>query len=73
MKAVTLHDVATVEPQHLSAQFFLTESDVGKNRAESCAAKLQELNTAVAVSVSTAEITEDFLVQFQVGSTDIPL
>lgn len=66
VKAVTLHDTTTVQQHHLSAQFFLSEADVGRNRAEACAAKLQELNTAVAVSVVTTEITEEHLAKFQV-------
>jgi len=61
VKAVTLHDTVAVQQEHLSAQFFLSEADVGKNRAEACAAKLQELNTAVAVSVVTTEISEAHL------------
>ncbi len=35
-------------------------------RAEACRDKLQELNTAVAVSASSTELKEDFLSQFQV-------
>lgn len=66
VKAVTLHDTTTVQQQHLSAQFFLSEADVGKNRAEACAGKLQELNTAVAVSVVATEISEEHLAKFQV-------
>ena len=39
VKAVTLHDTGAVALEDLSAQFYLTESDVGGNRAEACAAK----------------------------------
>lgn len=35
-------------------------------RAEACRDKLQELNTAVAVTASSTELKEDFLSQFQV-------
>ena len=55
-----------VKIQDLSAQFYLTKADVGKNRAEACREKLQELNTAVAVSASSAELNEDLLSKFQV-------
>lgn len=41
--------------------------DVGRNRAESCRDKLQELNTSVAVHSATGELTDDFVKQFQVG------
>lgn len=50
----------------LSAQFYLTEADVGKNRAEACQDRLQELNTAVAVAASTDDLSEDFLSRFEV-------
>ena len=67
VKAVTIHDTKTTVIADLGAQFYLTEADVGKNRAEACAARLQELNTAVAVIVSTAPISEAFLSTFQVS------
>ena len=58
VKAVTLQDTAAVELSDLGAHFYLAEGDVGKNRAEACAAKLQELNPAVDVTVVTVDITE---------------
>ena len=67
VKSVTLHDTEDVKIQDLSAQFYLTKADVGKNRAEACREKLQELNTAVAVSASSAELTEDLLSKYQVS------
>ena len=66
VKAVTLHDTGAVALEDLSAQFYLTESNVGANRAEACAAKLQELNPAVAVIVVTDEISDALLAQHQV-------
>ena len=66
VKGVTLHDLEDVKTQDLSAQFYLTKADIGKNRAEACREKLQELNTAVAVSASSAELNEDLLSKFQV-------
>ncbi|CAI5936570.1 unnamed protein product [Closterium sp. NIES-65] len=65
VKSVTVHDTVTVTVQHLSAQFFLTEADVGVNRAQACAAHLQELNKAVEVHVHTAPIEKEFLGDFQ--------
>ena len=62
-----MHDTRAVERRDLGSQFYLTEEDFGKNRAEACRDRLQELNTAVAVVASTADLTEDFLRQFQVG------
>ena len=57
VKAVTLQDAEPVALADLGAQFYLSEADVGKNRAEACAARLQELNPAVAVSVVTEAVT----------------
>lgn len=70
VRSVTLHDTQAVTLYDLSAQFYLTEDDAGKNRAEACKSRLQELNTAVAVSASVAELSEAFLKQFQVGFLD---
>lgn len=67
VRTVTLHDTANVALGDLSAHFYLSEADVGKNRAESCKEKLQELNTAVAVVASMAPLNEALLKQFQVG------
>ena len=47
-------------------QFFLTEEDAGKNRAEACLARLAELNSYVPVTVHTLPLTEDYIAQFQV-------
>jgi ubiquitin-activating enzyme E1 len=66
VRALTVHDQKTVEVRDLSAQFYLTEEDVGQNRAEACKEKLQELNNAVDVSASSADLTPDYLEQFQV-------
>jgi ubiquitin-activating enzyme E1 len=72
VKSVTLHDQSNVELWDLSANFYLTEADIGKNRAVACCNKLQELNTAVAVSVSTeSEISQKHLSCFQVSSYHI--
>eukprot|EP00897_Mesotaenium_endlicherianum_P006168 jgi/Mesen1/557/ME000105S10735 len=74
VKSVTLHDTEVVTIADLSSQFYLTETDVGSNRAAACAAKLAELNKAVSVSVVTEEIQESFLANFQVVVfTDLPL
>lgn len=66
IRALTIHDTKSVEVRDLSSQFYLTEEDVGQNRAEACKEKLQELNNAVTVSASSAELTPEYLSQFQV-------
>ncbi|KAF8721402.1 hypothetical protein HU200_023115 [Digitaria exilis] len=54
--------------------FFLSEDDIGKNRAVACVAKLQELNNAVDISSLTEELTTEHLSKFQVVVfTDISL
>ncbi|GLC36229.1 E1 ubiquitin-activating protein [Pleodorina starrii] len=66
VRSVTVHDTATVTLSDLSAQFYLSEQDVGRNRAEACREKLQELNTSVAVHAAAGPLTDDFVKQFQV-------
>lgn len=66
VKSVTIHDTETAQLGELSSQFFLTEEDVGKNRAEACLARLAELNSYVPVTVHTLPLTEDYIAQFQV-------
>lgn len=66
VKAVTLQDTGVVELQDLGSHFYLTEADVGKNRAAACAARLQELNPAVAVTVAAAEIDDALCKKHQV-------
>ena len=66
VRSVTVHDKCEVTKRDLSAQFYLNEADIGKNRAEGCREQLQELNTGVAVASSSADLGEDFLAQFQV-------
>ena len=66
MRSLTLHDSKDVQLRDLSAQFYLVEADVGKNRADACANRLQELNPAVVVSTSAAKLDTAFLSKFQV-------
>ena len=67
VKAVTLHDTTACELSDLGAQFYLTAADVGTNRAAACAAKLQELNPAVLVTVVTDEISDELCAKHQVS------
>jgi len=74
VKSVTIYDKASVEIGDLGAQFYLTKADVGKNRAEACKDKLQDLNPAVVVSSATGALSNDFLAKFNaVVCTDILL
>lgn len=55
VRAVTIHDEGVAEMGDLSAQFYLTEADVGSNRAAACKDRLQELNTSVVVECAAAQ------------------
>ncbi|XP_039131642.1 LOW QUALITY PROTEIN: ubiquitin-activating enzyme E1 2-like [Dioscorea cayenensis subsp. rotundata] len=73
VKSVTLHDEQTVQLRDLSSNFFLSDDDVGKNRALACVQKLQELNNAVLVS-TLSELSAPKLSEFQaVVFTDVSL
>lgn len=58
IKRMVLHDTQETSWTDLSSQFFLTEDDVGKNRAEACAEKVQELNPRVDLTVETGDLLE---------------
>ncbi|KAJ0987624.1 hypothetical protein J5N97_005980 [Dioscorea zingiberensis] len=73
VKSVTLHDDESVQLRDLSSNFFLSEDDVGKNRALACVPKLQELKDAVSVSTLT-DLNPSKLSGFQaVVFTDVSL
>jgi len=59
--SVVLCDDGFTEMKDLGTNFFLSESDVGKSRAASCASKLQELNSLVKVSVHVGDLTEELV------------
>jgi molybdopterin/thiamine biosynthesis adenylyltransferase len=56
--SVILCDDEPTEIKDIGTNFFLTDADVGKPRASSCAGKLQELNGLVKVVVHSGELTE---------------
>ena len=58
-KELVLQDNKITTFYDLSSQFYLKESDIGKNRAESCIKKLQNLNYYVKVSASTENLPND--------------
>ncbi|EAX98592.1 ubiquitin-activating enzyme E1 family protein [Trichomonas vaginalis G3] len=65
-KSVTIHDTKATTMSDLSSQFYLNESDIGKNRAEACYQKLVELNEFVKVNIATCELTNEFLGKFNI-------
>ncbi|KAJ9576640.1 hypothetical protein L9F63_025464 [Diploptera punctata] len=66
VKSVTLHDEAVCKVADLTCQFYLTESDIGKNRAEACLPQLSELNTYVPTKAYTDQLSDCFIKQFRV-------
>ncbi|KAM7169853.1 ubiquitin-like modifier-activating enzyme 7 isoform 1-T1 [Macrochelys suwanniensis] len=66
VKSVTVHDPGNTQWSDLSSQFFLSESDVGRNRAVASQQRLAELNSYVPVTAYTGELSESFLTAFQV-------
>lgn len=66
VKSVTLHDEALCSINDLSSQFYITEDDVGKNRAEVCLKQLSELNMYVPIKTYTGPLTSDLVLKFRV-------
>lgn len=66
VKSITLHDSQAVTIRDLGSQFYLSEKDVGSNRAEACHAAIQELNTSVPVTAVGGEVSEDLIGSHQV-------
>lgn len=66
VKSVTLHDSTPCTYTDLSSQFYLSENDIGKNRAEVSCPKLAELNSYVPVKVYTDVLSESYIKQFKV-------
>ncbi|KAM9185694.1 ubiquitin-like modifier-activating enzyme 7 [Dugong dugon] len=64
--SLTLHDPHPTCWSDLTAQFFLSEQDLGKSRAEASQEPVSQLNGAVQVRVHTGAITEGLLLDFQV-------
>ncbi|XP_054834098.1 ubiquitin-like modifier-activating enzyme 7 isoform X2 [Eublepharis macularius] len=66
VKSVTVHDQHDAQWSDLSSQFYLTEKDVGQNRAVVSQHHLAELNSYVPVLAYTEGLSESFLSDFQV-------
>ncbi|CAG5089375.1 Similar to UBA1: Ubiquitin-like modifier-activating enzyme 1 (Oryctolagus cuniculus) [Cotesia congregata] len=66
VKSVTLHDKVNCTISDLGSQFYLTEADIGKNRAVACYQRLSELNNYVPTRYHEGELDEDFLKKFKV-------
>jgi len=56
VKALTLHDIHSVSMLDLSTQFYFSESDIGKNRAQVTLPQIAELNPYTKVLVNTTPL-----------------
>ncbi|XP_046622814.1 ubiquitin-like modifier-activating enzyme 1 [Neodiprion virginianus] len=66
VKSVTLHDDTVCQITDLGSQFYLTESDVGKNRAEACSYHLSELNNYVPTRHYAGPLSKKYIKNFKV-------
>jgi ubiquitin-like 1-activating enzyme E1 A len=67
--ALTILDGRDVEVSDLGAEFFVEESDVGKNRAEAAHRRIQKLNPRVDLSIQTGSLSsfdDKWFAQFDV-------
>lgn len=55
--SLTVQDSQVVVEDDLGAQFFVSEQDIGKNRAESAAPQIRRLNPRVSLRIDTGGIT----------------
>eukprot|EP01104_Vermistella_antarctica_P020279 TRINITY_DN861_c0_g1_i2.p1 TRINITY_DN861_c0_g1~~TRINITY_DN861_c0_g1_i2.p1 ORF type:complete len:865 (-),score=258.73 TRINITY_DN861_c0_g1_i2:739-3333(-) len=66
VKSVVLFDNKKVTTFDLSANFYLSEKDIGENRAKACFGQIATLNNYVQVSCGEGSLSEDYLSNFQV-------
>jgi ubiquitin-activating enzyme E1 len=65
VRSVTVHDNEPVQLSDLSAQFYFTQADIGRNRSEVCVPRLAELNPYVSVLNHTGDLSTEFVEGFQ--------
>lgn len=66
VKSVTLHDNISCRMADLGSQFYLTEADIGKNRAAACYQRLSELNNYVPTRYHEGILEAGFITKFKV-------
>jgi ubiquitin-activating enzyme E1 len=66
VKSVTIHDTATVSYDDLGTNYYLTEKDIGYNRALRSVDKLKELNSYVQVIASVCELNDEIIKQYKI-------
>jgi molybdopterin/thiamine biosynthesis adenylyltransferase len=73
VKHLTIADGAPVQLRDLSSNFFLSEADVGKPRAQAVRAKLQELNDRCELKLHEGPVTEELVAQYRVVGASLVL
>ncbi|KAL6059320.1 E1 ubiquitin-activating protein [Balamuthia mandrillaris] len=70
VRHLALYDDENVQPSDLSSQFYLSEANIGQNRAEATLPKLAQLNGRVQLNLITEDLhnskDDDVLASFQV-------
>lgn len=66
VKSVTLHDNKLTKISDLNSQFYLSDNDIGKNRATSCCQKLSELNNYVPTRIYEGILDEETLKKYEI-------
>lgn len=66
VKSVTLHDNKLTKISDLNSQFYLSDNDIGKNRATSCCQKLSELNNYVPTRIHDGTLDEETLKKYEI-------
>ncbi|KAK2951817.1 putative Ubiquitin-activating enzyme E1 1 [Blattamonas nauphoetae] len=67
VKVVTLHDSFNTTMQDLTTNFYLTEADIGKNRATASLSKFTELNQYVHVDVVEGALSAETIKKYKVA------
>ncbi|XP_054930262.1 ubiquitin-like modifier-activating enzyme 1 [Dermacentor andersoni] len=74
VKSVTIHDTAVCTRDDLSSQYYLSEENLGENRASASEPWLTRLNQYVCVNTYTKPLSPDFVQKFSVVVlTETPL
>ncbi|CEF61242.1 GH24511p [Strongyloides ratti] len=64
VRHVTIHDTKEATWNDLSGQYYLKDSDIGKNRASASLEHLAELNDSVTVKLITGDLSEESISPF---------
>lgn len=60
-KSVTLHDITTITNLDLSTNYYVSNKDIGKNKANASFEKLAELNNYVKTQLSTEPLNQELV------------